>query len=480
MSDVSLVKEYVGWLGAQQVTGAKVESDGQGNRVTFTSEAAVGVVEVYELEMDVVAMTVMAKASEDPTFFLHFELDDLDRAKEQFASFAGALSSAERGKTLRVLLSCTSALTTSFFAKKLSYGAEVMSFDMDFRATPFAKIYEEGIQSDVILLAPQVAFHEREVAQAFPTKFVKAVPPEHFGSYDVGAVLSYLRDEQVKWRERRAERERLDAREQVRSRARVLTVGVFAAMGDLRLAGRIYQGGAVVQEEVTVVPRTAENYAGLASLVHDVLATMQARFGACDAAAIALPGVIKDGVWRVEGPGGLVRVDFAREAASRGDLVPLVVNNVNAAALGYSRTHEGCRDLAFVSHPMGIVAGGMGLVSDGRLQAGSHGAAGEVKYVTLETNEHAGRTQGMAFDPERMLDMVSLDVRLAVVALDPPVVCVRCPLTPDMGELADRVAAHVPREDLPELRFVTEDEMTEYTMVGQMLMALDAFEEQAL
>ncbi|MBT0770900.1 ROK family protein [Kineosporia sp. J2-2] len=79
------------------------------------------------------------------------------------------------------------------------------------------------------------------------------------------------------------------------------------------------------------------------------------------------------------GPGGLALAD---RLGRRLDLPVVVENDVNAAALGAaSHLRLGRIDMAYLSIGTGIAAG---IVLDGRLRRGPHGAAGEIGHIPID------------------------------------------------------------------------------------------------
>ena len=75
------------------------------------------------------------------------------------------LVSLKSKKAIRVVLTCSSALTTSFFAQKLNEAAEVLNLDMSFNAVSIDRIYQEAQNYDVVLLAPQIAFQYAKIKE---------------------------------------------------------------------------------------------------------------------------------------------------------------------------------------------------------------------------------------------------------------------------------------------------------------------------
>ena len=105
------------------------------------------------------------------------------------------LVSLKDKKAVRVVLSCSSALTTSFFAQKLNEAAEVLNIDMSFNAVSIDRIYQEAQNYDVILLAPQIAFQYGKVKEILKDKLVLKIPAPCFGQYQTAPLIDLVRTE---------------------------------------------------------------------------------------------------------------------------------------------------------------------------------------------------------------------------------------------------------------------------------------------
>ncbi|MEE0026316.1 MAG: hypothetical protein U0J70_01900, partial [Atopobiaceae bacterium] len=125
----------------------------------------------------------------DPKFFLHFELTDLQRAKELLEEMTNELLKNELYDTTRVLLCCTAGMTTSLFAAKLTEAAATLSLDYSFDAIPLEQARAEGGSYDAVLLAPQVGYQRQAVAEAFPDAVVVEIPAKIFATFDAGGAL---------------------------------------------------------------------------------------------------------------------------------------------------------------------------------------------------------------------------------------------------------------------------------------------------
>ena len=164
----------------QAIPGCTIEQEDD-EHITLTCDHAIGAVnfycfddmpEVVELRIDDVDGTG------DPQFFLHFELDDESRAEELFSEMTDVLTQQDRFSTRHILLCCTAGFTTSMFAAKLQEAAKTLSLDYHFDAIPLEQAKVEGGSYDVILLAPQVSYQRKAVAEAFPQSAVVEIPPK--------------------------------------------------------------------------------------------------------------------------------------------------------------------------------------------------------------------------------------------------------------------------------------------------------------
>lgn len=101
--------------------------------------------------------------------------------------------------------------------------------------------------------------------------------------------------------------------------------------------------------------------------------------------AIGSPGVVHPSTGAIElAPNlpGFDRFDVVGSLARLLGQAPLIENDVNLGAIGeqWQGRGIGCKNLVFIALGTGI---GMGILIDGRLVRGAHGAAGEIAYLPL-------------------------------------------------------------------------------------------------
>jgi predicted NBD/HSP70 family sugar kinase len=115
-----------------------------------------------------------------------------------------------------------------------------------------------------------------------------------------------------------------------------------------------------------------------------------------DCAVVGVPGVVPAGRGRIALAGdipGLGEHEVGVELEERLGLPVTLENDVNLAALGehWRGVAHGVDDFAFLSVGTGL---GAGIVLDGRLHRGRHGAAGELDYTRAGRADHADPSAG--------------------------------------------------------------------------------------
>jgi cellobiose-specific phosphotransferase system component IIB len=367
---------------SQRVAGvlpAAIDKD----HVRLSMSAATAEVNFYPFEPDespatgqeIVEYRIVRKDGET-TFFLHFLLDDLARAQELFGQMREALVEEAARKTTHVLLSCTSALTTSLFAQKMNDVATTLTLDYDFRAMSVDKALVTSEPFAVILLAPQVAHMRKQMMDAHPDALVFEIPAKIFGSYDAAGAVRLLLHALREASEPPETSNDLRAVRRMHDNRRVLAITLFSLRDHVRLGYRLYDKGDAMAEGTVRKPKL--DYRDIEDLVQVVLAR-EVDVTSLDAIGIAVPGVAFRG--KVSLP-GIVEGDFDLGVAlsERFGLPVYVDNNCNAAAVGCYVSQDECDNLLFYRHAFGHIAGGMGTVIDGKLLKGHGNLAGEPKY----------------------------------------------------------------------------------------------------
>ena len=364
------------WLLRQQALGQKVValSDTQ-----YRLDVGVAVAEVnlwsYEGDLEIAEYQITRMSDGEVFFFLHVLLDDLSRAEELFSEMVEALEDTTQHVATRVLLCCTSALTTTLFARKMNDVARGLSLDYEFAAMDAVGALAEEGDYAAIMLAPQASHLRKQMAEAHPDALVFEIPGKIFGSYDAaGAVrllMHALRDVRVPER-----RQSVRVARDLSNDKRILIITLFILRGYSRLGYRLYDHGHITMQGA--VRKTRFDFRD----IEDLLETMGARgvhVRDLDIIGIAVPGVAYHGTVSLP---SVMDDDYSLGAhiENRFGIRTSVDNNCNAAVVGCYVGQDAYESVMFYRHEFGHVAGGLGTVIDGTLLKGRHNLAGEPKY----------------------------------------------------------------------------------------------------
>ena len=365
-------------------------------------------------QTEIVEYLIERGEGEDPLFFLHIALDDMARAQELFAQMAEALEGMESRTTTRILLCCTSALTTTLFAARLSEAAKTLSLDYEFKAVPVEQAMVQEDEYAAILLAPQVAYVRQRMKRAHPQAVVFEIPAKVFGSYDAGAALRLLLHALRDAQDAGTPEAKLHSLRDLSDDRKVLIVTLFTMRDHTRIGFRLYKRGAGVSEGVMRKPNL--NFRDVEDLI-ETLSLSGVAMDTLDAIGIAVPGVTFRGTITLPNV-----LDESYELGVRLTKklgIPVYVdNNCNAAAVGCYVSQNEAENLVFYRHAFGHEAGGLGTVIDGKLLKGHHNLAGEPKY--FESSFSYNTSFGDAIWSEDGMHELALNVISASMALMAP------------------------------------------------------------
>ncbi len=439
----------------------------------------------FEDDLEIAEYQITRTSDNEAIFFLHVLLDDLSRAKELFVEMTEAFEDEANHTTTRVLLCCTSALTTTLFAHKMQEVAQALSLDYDISALSVDQALNEGGKFDAVLLAPQASHMRKAMTEAHPQALVFEIPGKIFGSYDAsGAVrllMHALRDIQTPAHTHETTRVARD----LSNDRRILIITLFILSKYSRLGYRLYDHGTVTSEGAVRKPKL--DYRD----IEDLLETMGGRGVSVkdlDIIGIAVPGVAYHGSITmpgiIDGP-----YDLGSHIQQRFTIRTSVDNNCNAAAVGCYVGQDKYESVMFYRHEFGHIAGGLGTVIDGTLLKGRHNLAGEPKYYE-SLFAYDGRYEEMLLSDEGMFQ-IARNVALTGIALIAPEAFyfavdtvddmdeLRRSLTSDISERDDRCILAgpnsgplrgLPEELVPELFVV--DDYVERVYLGEMALCL--------
>lgn len=460
-----LCNAYRTWILSQDLDGCQLSEDAKGN-IVIENELVKGWASFYDIDgMEIAELRLERVLDGEAAFFLHFELEDLERSKELFNEMAEALYDMTHREVRHILLSCTVGMTTTFFSMKLNELAQSFGLDYDFTAQPIEEAKKNGTEYAAVLLAPQVGHRRGEVAELLPNTPVIEIPGKIFGAYDANALLRLVMDTLSGSREAE-DNQHLQVAREFDNTKRVLALSYIHREDEPTLSYRVLDKGKVAASGM-LVRRSFD-----VRTLDDLAATLRIqgwKTDEFDAIGVAVPGVVDNGVIVEQRDDAEIRFDLGAKLKKLWGTTVYVDYNASAAAVGCYVSQDEFENVAFHAQAIGVPHGEEGYVVEGKPLIGRSGRSGHlgplgpVFVLGTDLDAAAWRLNGMR-------ELVCRYLASLACTIAPEVIYVWCDLLPDMDELHEELAKTLPESAIPKLVEVADYD--DCVLVGEMALCL--------
>ena len=209
------------------------------NNIVLETKYGIGHVNFYD--DCIIELNVENKNTQELDFFIHFQMNNLHHAVGLLMEMKECLETLRQHQKLKVLLSCSSGLTTGFFADKLQEAADLLNKDYLFDAVAYSELFDKGKDYDMILLAPQVSYMLSKVEDVFKDKLVFALSSTLFGKYDVSNTFLFIENHFSHAKEKETNEQRpLTIKQQLIHHGQILCLAFLITDNQVRLVSRLY------------------------------------------------------------------------------------------------------------------------------------------------------------------------------------------------------------------------------------------------
>ena len=461
----ALLQAFKDWAATQESDDYIISfSHEKGDHIIIDNEYARGTASFYDVKpLVIVEMNVVNKSTAEAVFYLHFELKDLAHAQQLFQEMIYAVRKQKATSSRRILMCCSSAITTSYFKEKLNSAAKMLKLNMVFEAVSYNNLFVEGYEADIILLAPQISYEYEKVRDVLKDKMVLNIPPSVFAAYNVSEMLDFinrsiLEDDRIK-KEKMLPAERME----FRNTPRMLIISIIMEFRSVRFVYRIYDEGSVAhQDEVIKQLLDIRD-------IEDMLDFEMARFPGIRMVCINSPGIFYNGRMTFRSA-GILDVDVEKRFKDKYGIPFLFVNDANSMALGYYGLQKKNRNLSFYFHPRAARTAGVGNIVNGALHTGSANLAGEMQFMHKIIG-YSDDPAELLRTPEGTLEVVGKYLLSIITTFDPELIVLSCDMIYDISKLKDYLTEFIRPEFIPEL--VKVDDVIEYMFVGGMMTCVE-------
>lgn len=132
-------------------------------------------------------MELSVEKNNQPYYYLHYEFIDFLNAIHLFHDFMEWLFPK---KTIKVLICCSSALTSSYLVEELKEYIQKNHENIDIEASSFHHICEKGKDKQLILLAPQVGYLAKKYTSSFN---IQVIPTNIYATYNYSKIVEMIK-----------------------------------------------------------------------------------------------------------------------------------------------------------------------------------------------------------------------------------------------------------------------------------------------
>ena len=321
--------DFQSWIKEQHNDDYQIVEDNESliKLVTDYGEASIRFTVIEQ--STIVEFSIVSKKDDSVKFYLHFELNDENHAKQLYDEMVETLIGLKDEKTLRVLLSCSAGLTTSMFAENLNSVAGMLGLDYHFDAVSYLSIYEEVEKYDVVLIAPQIGYMLNRLKESLTDKLVLQIPTAIFASYDASGALRFLQNEIEHYYQEKSQMKQKQHSHCTEYDNRILSIVISHNKAQTRIYYRLCDKCEIIDHNMIIKPSL--NVYDL----YDIIDTVLLKHQYIDMIGIATPGMVQEGQ-QLRNSSDEKILDIKNDFEKKYNIKIFVCNNANAAVMGFA------------------------------------------------------------------------------------------------------------------------------------------------
>lgn len=412
---------------------------------------------------NIIELCVMNKMTDEMEFYLHFQFKTIKHAVSLFEEMKSCIKKIVNKPKCKILLCCSGGMTTEFFADKIRDAISLLALNIEVSAVGYQKLYQVGQNYDVVLLAPQVSYVFLQAEKALKNQLVLKIPPQIFAKYNVGALITFIDDALAKREKKQTNYiEPLSSMVELTIQKSILSVSINANGDNSQISYRLYDAN----QSIILDSKIIKDNISLQDII-DAIDTVILQNDKIDVIGLAIPGVIVDGYLRT----GIIKDIFNKKIndilKERYQKDIIIINDVNAAAVGYYASQNEHQSLAILFQPINRMAGA-GIIINGQLIKGFGGLAGEVQLLPLQLSDDFLQ---LSNTPEGTLEIVIKQILSIISIVSPEEIVIYSDLIFDSQDVKNEIKKCLNRFNLTYFPdFVKIENLAEYILLGTMIL----------
>lgn len=410
--------------------------------------------EIVFNDLNVIELSVVNTMTDTPVFYLHFQLHSLKHAVELFHEMMDTMKTLVTKPKTRILLSCSSGLTTGFFAEKLNEAVKLLDANYQFNAKAYSELFDHAQNYDVILLAPQISYMQPKIQEMLKDHLVLPIPSQVFASYDVKKMLKFIEEELSHHQKTESVLQLPNLKISLEHHHQILCIALLRMGKRVRLLYRVYDEKNQILEDSEML-KNHVNLQDIRNLIRFILLKHPDISVIC----VSKPGHADTDLLMLGG-----RCDVEAYLSRNFTQKIILTNDANDIALGYYACQDQYSSLSFVFQPIIGHYGSVGSIHNGQLINGDKIMAGEILYNPIQYSENFLVTRKT---PEGTLEWAAKNIITLITILGPELILIFSPLISNGDEIKEEIKKYIPEYYIPQI--VKIEGLKEYLLIGQLV-----------
>ncbi len=450
------------WIFLQEDNIAHFQLSEKDDSIMIDTLYSQGKISFYEL--NIIEFSVINNRTERIEFYLHFQMKNIKHAVELFNEMLETVEKLMEKPILKVLMSCTGGLTTTYFAERINEVAELLDMDIKVDAVGYNNLYKEGVDYDVIMLAPQISYMRAKVCEILKDKIIIKIPPAIFAKYDVKGMLALIEAKRNHTFDIPSQIQRPVMLKNIEnSHAKILCIYLIRNSQRVHIGYRLFdeKNKTLADNEIIKKNLSIQDY-------YDVIDSMIAQYPDIKIIGLSTPGIIRKGHIESMNINGVDNISIEKDFCSRYKQKFVFCNDANATALGYYASEGNCSSLSFVFQPLNSLSG-VGNVINNQLWVGHQQISGEVQFLPLNYSKNVLELHPT---PEGAIEAMAKTLTSIISLIDPELIVFCCMVITDINELKKELEKYIPKEYIPRIEKI--DYLQEYTLFGTLMLCIQS------
>lgn len=403
---------------------------------------------------EIIELIVMNDIKNTVEFYLHFQMNNMKHAKSIFYEMMRCMRNNDEEPTIKVLLCCSSGLTTSYFVMKLEEAIQNAHLDIKILATSYEKIFKIVNDYDMLLLAPQISYKKSEAKKSFKDIIIEKIPALIFAKYDTNQMIQYIFDLYSK-KQNSIITSKPISHFHLTKNGQYICMSIYENHFHTYITYRIYNDNHQIIYENEIIK------SGIS--VDDIYGVLDANMDDnIQMIAISLPGIVYNGIVSSSSIYG-VNGHFRMNLNNKYHREILIYNDVHAAAIGFHQFNNEYSSFCLLFQPVGLNAK-LGTIIHNQFIEGNCGLAGELKFMSHNENYRINR---QAIDPQDALEFISNTIIDVTSIISPNTFVICSDFIDDMEILKKKIYQHFKAHiSHYHLKLIKIDNIQEYILTG--------------